>query len=607
LFLKAPDSGAPSAALGTLAPLLAKLEPSWIVGHTAAGPWRFIVLDCFQTPEGEYRRWASLAFLIGIDEGGPCRDRFDFLIDLLPGLPGRCAPNILDPGLLPLPRRTHAQLPPESGPLKILISFGAEDNAGLGPLAAIALKDQAPQDIAITLINPQEARPGAGQVFRIPGALCRNGGGFTVLRNIPGLGEHLANYDLLITHFGLTAFEALRAGTPVLLVSPGPYHEKLARAAGFLSAGIGKRGIRRLKALLIGRGPRRDVSRRRLGALGRRCDSLARRYGIAGRGPDRPGLADFLAAAEPKNSNRRCPGCGGGDTPGAGHPVLARFADRLFRRCKDCGLVYMARINEPPIEYGEAYFFELDRKQYGKTYLEDFPHLVDMGRRRLSLIRSLLPAEGGDGSRPAAPPRLLDIGCAYGPFLQAAAQEGFDVRGLDPAEDAVRYVRDTLKLPASRGLFPLPAGSGQEGEFRRASFSVITLWYVIEHINHLAEALQEAGRLLEEGGVLAFSTPSFSGISGRASLKGFLEKSPADHWSVWNPRVARKLLKRHGFSLKKVVSTGHHPERFPLLGKLCRPERGPWYRCLLLFSRVFGWGDTFEAYAVKESPVPGGL
>jgi 2-polyprenyl-3-methyl-5-hydroxy-6-metoxy-1,4-benzoquinol methylase len=570
------------------------------VGHAAAGPWRFIVLDCFQTPEAEYRRWASLGFLIGIDEGGPCRDRFDFLIDLLPGPPGRRAPNILDPGLLPLPRRTRTQPPPESGPFEILISFGAEDKAGLGPLAAASLKDQAPRDFAITLINPREAGPGAGQASPGPGALGRDGGGFKVLRNIPGLGEHLADYDLLITHFGLTAFEALRAGTPVLLVSPGPYHEKLAGAAGFLSAGIGKRGARRLRALLMGPGSRPGTFQRRLGALRRRCDSLARRYGIAGRGPGGPGLAEILAGIEPKNSNRRCPGCGAGDTPGAGHPVLARFADRIFRRCNDCGLVYMIRINESPIEYGEAYFFELYQKQYGKTYLEDFPHLMDMGRRRLSLIRSLLPA-GWEAA--SGPPRLLDIGCAYGPFLKAAAQEGFDVRGLDPAEDAVRYVRDALRLPASRGLFPLPSGSGQEGEYRRASFSVLTLWYVIEHINRLAEALQEAGRLLEEGGILAFSTPSFSGISGRASLKVFLEKSPADHWTIWNPYAAGKLLKRHGFSLKKVVSTGHHPERFPLLGKLCRSKRGPWYRCLLLVSRALGWGDTFEVYAVKESPV----
>jgi SAM-dependent methyltransferase len=196
------------------------------------------------------------------------------------------------------------------------------------------------------------------------------------------------------------------------------------------------------------------------------------------------------------------------------------------------------------------------------------------------------------------PKRFLDIGCAYGPFLKAAAARGFKVCGIDPAEDAVRYVRDTLKLRAFRGFFPGPPEEGER--FPPASFSVITLWYVIEHITALDRALGEAAGLLEEGGVLAFSTPSSSGISGRASLRKFLEQSPPDHWTIWNPRVSRRLLRRYGFTQKKVVSTGHHPERFPLLGSFCEKKKGPVYRALFLLSRIFGLGDTFEVYAVKE-------
>jgi SAM-dependent methyltransferase len=402
-----------------------------------------------------------------------------------------------------------------------------------------------------------------------------------VLRNIPRLAEHLAEYDLLITHFGLSAFEALRAGTPVLLVSPGRRHERLARAAGFLSAGTGKRGVRRLAPFLRGAA---------WAGLVRRRESLARRHGVAGR--DGPGLADLLAGFEP--ACHRCPGCGTGQEAGPFHPVLARFPDRSFRRCTSCGLIYMSRINEAPIEYGREYFFEFYQRQYGKTYLEDFPQLMDMGNRRLDRIIPLIPRaspQSGGGKARA----LLDIGCAYGPFLKAAAGRGFDVCGLDPAEDAVRYVWETLAFRALRGFFPGPE------RFPAASFSVITMWYVIEHIGALAEALAEAGRLLEEGGVLAFSTPSFSGISGRAGLRGFLERSPADHRTIWNPRVSRGLLRRYGFTQKKAVSTGHHPERFPLLGRYCGGAKGPVYRVLLLLSRIFGLGDTFEVYAVKET------
>lgn len=586
----------PSAALKTLAPLLAELKPSWVLRDPGAGPWRFIVLDRFQTPAPEYRFWASLAFLVGIDEGGPCRARFDFLIDLLPSPPGHGAPNFLDPALLPLPHTVRPQSPPEDGPRRILISFGAEDAAGLGRACAALLcsppgKGAAGEDSVgrVTLIDPQ-----AGSDSQAAGPVAGpDKGALLVVRNIPNLAEQLAEYDLVITHFGLSAFEALRAATPVLLVSPGSRHERLARAAGFTSAGIGKRGARRIGGFLRGAA---------WTSLLRGCDALAHRHGViagyggavsvgAGYGDDgRAGLADLLATFEP--AGHRCPGCGTGQEAGPFQPVLARFPDRSFRRCTSCGLIYMSRINKAPIEYGREYFFEFYQRQYGKTYIEDFPQLVDMGKRRLTRILSLRGQQ--------SPGKLLDIGCAYGPFLKAAAQGGFDVCGIDPAEDAVCYVRDKLGLRALQGLFP-----GAEGErLPASSFQVITLWYVIEHIGALAQALGEAGRLLEEGGVLAFSTPSFTGISGRTSLRKFLEHSPADHWSIWSPRVARRLLRPYGFTLKKVVSTGHHPERFPLPG--CGAKngetggKGPLYRLVLFVSRVFGLGDTFEVYAVKK-------
>ncbi|MDR0641996.1 MAG: class I SAM-dependent methyltransferase, partial [Treponema sp.] len=265
-----------------------------------------------------------------------------------------------------------------------------------------------------------------------------------------------------------------------------------------------------------------------------------------------------------------------------------------------CGTIYQSRTGEPPIEYTREYFFEFYKKQYGRTYIEDFPNLISMAEKRLARILPLLPRSPEKGE--AGSPKLLDIGCAYGAFLQTASRAGFDVLGLDPAEDAVRYVRDELALQALQGFFPPEkALQSPPGPFTGASFSAITLWYVIEHFPDPAAALEEGWRLLMEGGVLAFSTPSFSGISGRSSPRTFLEKSPGDHWTIWSPRTCRRVLKDHGFRVKRIVVTGHHPERFPLPGSFRGNKKGPVYRFLLLLSRIFGLGDTFEVYAVKES------
>jgi hypothetical protein len=101
--------------------------------------------------------------------------------------------------------------------------------------------------------------------------------------------------------------------------------------------------------------------------------------------------------------------------------------------------------------------------------------------------------------------------------------------------------------------------------------------------------------------VLAFATPSFTGISGRCSLKSFLDNSPQDHWTVWSPAICGKALEKAGFKAKKIVNSGHHPERFPFLGKFARKKDSPLYWLLLAASKIFALGDTFEVYAGKES------
>ncbi|MDR2479364.1 MAG: methyltransferase domain-containing protein [Treponema sp.] len=572
LFLP-PDSGGLNVVLGT-----AHFDRAWITAETGLRDWDFIVLDRFQTPPEEFTRWAELAPLVGIDEGGPCRKQFDFLIDILPGLPGGAGPNIAGASLLPLPEKKQqdaAHTGRKQSPLKVLIGFGQEDAAGLGPASARALAGKNVNGLLdITLLSGGLDRQDR-MTPNIPHRL-------RIAQAIPQLGNHLGEYDLLITHYGITAFEALYAGTPVLLLSPTAYHEKLAKAAGFSSAGTGPEKAAKLPRLLLTAGALNDTF---IDNLRKNCAVLAVRHNVD-REP-KQSLAELLDGFVPFVS-RACPVCGSAVPAG----IIFRYTERSYRRCKRCGAIVMNRRNPPPIEYEREYFFGLYQKQYGKTYIEDFPHLIAAGKRRLGHIKRLLPAA------PGGKPRLLDIGCAYGPFLAAARAEGFAPAGIDPAGDAIRYVTQTLGIPAVRGFFPggpIP-GSGSPPPL----FDAVTLWFVIEHFRDCVPVFAEIKKTLAPGGVLAFSTPSFSGISGRQNLESFLEKSPADHWTVWSPAVCKKALGLAGFRVKKTVISGHHPERFPLLGRFAKTKKSPLYGLLLAVSILFSLGDTFEVYASAE-------
>jgi 2-polyprenyl-3-methyl-5-hydroxy-6-metoxy-1,4-benzoquinol methylase len=555
-----------------------------------ARSWGLVVLDLFRTEKTELARWASLAPVVGIDEGG-CRDDFDFLIDLLPGPRRRSPPNLLCPAFLPRPENSRPSFYENEGrprPFRVLVVFGAEDPAGLTVPASLALAREAGSSCEVTaLFGPLNKSPaGSRAALAETGVITISGGGAR---------ELFSGYDLLVTHFGLGAFEALAAKVPVALVSPGKYHEELAVNAGFVSAGTGKRGLRRLGPLIFTKGLPDENKIRRIAETSRAAAHWLNPV-VPGEAPD---LGGFLLSWTPV-VHRRCPVCGG-----ERRRLLGRFPGRTYRRCLDCGIVYMDRTGAPPQQYNAAYFFEDYQKQYGKTYLEDFPALKKNGKRRLGIIKDLLSeksrkaAPDGASSFGAVSPgasrlRLLDAGCAYGPFLEAAAEEGFVPEGIDPAEDAVRHVREKLKLQAFRGFFPEDLPGAASG----AAYNAVTFWFVIEHFENPGTALAAANRLLVPGGVLAFSTPSFRGVSRRRSRGAFLENSPEDHWTIWDPRNCAKILSRYGFSLRKQVITGHHPERFPLVGRFLSPG-GTAYGFFLMISRVFGLGDTFEAYAVK--------
>ncbi|MDR2150005.1 MAG: methyltransferase domain-containing protein [Spirochaetaceae bacterium] len=529
-----------SEAFLYLPPEQANRGGEWVISDIRASSLDLIILDRFRTSVQEFTFWRKKAPILGIDEGGRCRQYCDFLIDMLPALPQRHPPNTTAPRLLPLPktRRLSFAFVPEGKKIQALITFGMEDPARLTvPVACSLAKDSR---LNISVIAPAEA------AHALPD-------GIQALKPVADLREELAGYDLIITHFGLTAFEAIYAKVPVVLFSPSRYHQKLAAAAGFETARLGER-------LELDEG------------LLDRCRRIAARFDLESQ-VEFEALSELLVHLPP--APQVCPACG---EPLAPAPVLARFADRTYRLCPACKMALMLRLTPPPLEYADDYFFDLYKKQYGLTYLEDFPQLVQRGKKRLNTIQKL--HKGGK--------RLLDIGCAYGPFLTAAREAGFSPLGIDPAENAVRYVTQTLGMQALQGFFPHASVS-------EMVFDVISLWFVIEHFPNLSAVLTALHRMLPSGGVLALSTPSSTGISGRSSLKNFLAQSPADHWTIWSPQAAAKLLKRYGFTLKKTVICGHHPERFPLLGKvrLLHPA-------LRFISALLRLGDTFEIYAVRD-------
>lgn len=515
------------------------------------------------------------------------------------GIPTRTAnenhrANILDPGLLELPQIRKT---PDIALNRVLVSFGGSDPSGLTEAFIHALISRsgspdragaaAPGNIDYLTAGAAEQAgsfPGLrGDIVRGPGLdgeLPDLPGGWNLIPGIPDIQDRYTDYDLVITSYGLTAWEAQYAGVKTAVIDASFYHQELARLSGFFSLPPDH-----ISTLLDSFGDQAGAAEI--------LDRLARQASAVQKVPSRSLGERIKALTLPEL--QRCPVCGSpaghsaagtsaGDAPASAHPAIVRDAGRSYFRCGECDSIYLIPLKPQSIDYSREYFFDDYKKQYGKTYLEDFEHIRAMGNFRIREMRKQL-LTGSDT------PRVLDIGCAFGPFLKAAADAGWEVEGTDISAEAVDYIQNELGFTSRAGSI---RNAGFRDGFESAAYDAVSMWYVIEHFPDLHDILPWIRRILKPWGVFAMATPSYEGISGSTDLEKFLLSGPEDHYSVWSPRQADKAGAVHGFQLQSWNSTGHHGERFP--GFLGSPVLRPVSN---LFSRILRLGDGFEAFFIR--------
>ncbi|OUS02383.1 methyltransferase [Flavobacteriales bacterium 33_180_T64] len=128
-----------------------------------------------------------------------------------------------------------------------------------------------------------------------------------------------------------------------------------------------------------------------------------------------------------------------------------------------------------------------------RNVFEKVYHLVKSYalNRKLKLINSLVNSQGN----------LLDVGCGTGDFLEIAKDNGWQVSGIEPNEDA----RNSANQKTEQSVF-------KPEELHRLepnSFDVISLWHVLEHLPKLEEHISVFKKLLKPDGRLIIAVPNF--------------------------------------------------------------------------------------------------
>lgn len=566
-----------------------------MLSHGAS--WDLVVADLFKSEKSQLQKLSALGMLCSIDDGGEC-DAADFLLDIIPSYNLRRASNLQNPALVPLPKNKKSA---RSDSVKnALVAIGGEGNAEIALRAARALSKN---KIDVTAILPG-------------GFSCEKKIGDENIKIIPpvcDLRERLFEYDLIFTHYGFTAFEAIAAKCRVILFATSALHKKLSRKYGFVCVGKNEISEKKMRSLL--ENPSRLTSEYFENIFSENENEIPREKKIGWNE-----ILQNLAMAQKFD----CPVC---DEKSSHGKIVARTAAHTFRRCPKCKMIYLAFSADSRVQYEKNYFEGEYKNQYGRTYLEDFDSIKAQGARRVRIIKKILAknsfaenslAKNSFEKTPASKNKiagatihhspftinyplstinLLDVGCAYGPFLSAASEAGFSPFGSDISVAAVNYVKNDLGFSCVNASF---LDFDSEKEFGLSQFDALTMWFVIEHIQDLKSALTSANKFLKRGGVFAFSTPSASGVSARFSRQKFFEQSPRDHYSIWEIRRSKKILKLFGFKIKKIVSTGIHAERIPFFKKH-EIQKGTFlFSLAVILCKMFKLGDTYEVYCVKR-------
>ncbi|HYO88898.1 MAG TPA: class I SAM-dependent methyltransferase, partial [Candidatus Limnocylindrales bacterium] len=218
---------------------------------------------------------------------------------------------------------------------------------------------------------------------------------------------------------------------------------------------------------------------------------------------------------------------------------------RSLVQCQNCGLVYVSPrpdAHELYALYGESYFHNDDSGTVGYTnYIHDEANIRKTFQRRLKRVE-----------RFATPGRLLDVGCAAGFFLSEAQARGWEPNGLDVSHFAATYTRDRFGIPAQQG-------SLLDLDYPDASFDMVTMWDVIEHVPDPAAHIQKIARLLPPGGHFALATPDVASLPAKLTGKRWVGyKLQEEHVYYFSAATLSAMLDKAGFDVLDVYHVGKY-------------------------------------------------
>lgn len=245
--------------------------------------------------------------------------------------------------------------------------------------------------------------------------------------------------------------------------------------------------------------------------------------------------------------------------------------DYTIVRCKNCGLVYTSprptsqSIGDAyPATYhaftvGEGAISAEDNTSRSAKLRDQVASAFYWHKARYSFLQKIilspvyvysklnhmtlmppLPSSGG---------RVLDIGCGAGRNLYRLKGRGWSVIGIEP--DAAAAERARTLLDGSE----IHVGILSDVSFEPASFDMILVSHVLEHVHNPLETLRRIFDLLKPGGFLLILVPNFNCVERKLTNQNWEQMDMPRHLYFYEPKTLRRYLEETGFRVNAVQAT----------------------------------------------------
>lgn len=201
-------------------------------------------------------------------------------------------------------------------------------------------------------------------------------------------------------------------------------------------------------------------------------------------------------------------------------------------RCISCGLIYQ----HPQLPWDKLQFY----------YQGDYASYTTVVQDDISPIRRFIRRLGGIKQRRYVERfrqsgSMLDIGCGTGLFLAEMQLTGrWHLTGLEPTHQAADYVRNRLRIPVAEQVF-------EEADLPAASYDVITMWHVLEHVTSPTGTLSKVWRLLKPGGYFIFSIPNYESLGRMLFGRFWIGWDLPRHLFIFPRAPLKRIVEANGF------------------------------------------------------------